>query len=105
MILNDFKIGWQNKFEQRLNALERLFPDITLQSVERYKGMLRVKFTSLDNDIQDVLDSVTYKIERESAQTCEGCGKQGRRTEEHLPEKMCLCWKCHALEIEQIQNS
>lgn len=97
MILKEFNKGWSNKFNTRLENLFKYFPDIELESAERYKGMLRVRFKALDNEVQDIVDSVAYKIERESARTCEFCGEYGRRKEEFLPEKMCVCWKCHAL--------
>jgi hypothetical protein len=108
VILNKFGAGWVDKFENRLQSLYKFFPDIKLVSVQRYLGMLRVEFEALDSDIQDVINSVAYKIERESSKTCELCGNHGRRHEEHLEEKMCLCWKCYALkanEFEIAQNN
>ena len=104
MILKKFRKGWQEAFEKRLSAIERVLPDVTLKSAARYKGMLRVKYEALDKDVQMIVDCVTYKIERDSAIVCEGCGKRGKRTDEFLPEKMCFCWKCHALEVEQIKT-
>jgi hypothetical protein len=106
MILKDFGVGWQEAFEGRLQAVYKYFPDTTLQSAIRYLGMLRVKFTALDTDAQSMLDSITYKIERESTRICEKCGAYGRRQEEHLPEKQCLCWKCYALTVDElVQNN
>jgi hypothetical protein len=67
---------------------------------------LRVKLEApLDKSIQYIVDCVTYKIERESALTCESCGKHGKPKIDMLPEKMCLCWKCYALEVDAIMSS
>ena len=106
MILKDFGEGWRFKFEERLQAIYKYFPDAELVSAIRYLGMLRIEFKTLDKDAQDILNSITYKIERESTRTCERCGNFGRRQEEHLPEKMCVCWKCYALIVDElVQNN
>jgi hypothetical protein len=104
-MLNSFGTGWQNKFEKRLNAMLELLPGVNVESIERFHGMLRIKVKALDNDVQHIVDSVTYKIERESVNTCEECGIHGIRRDAHLPEKMCLCWKCYALKIDSLQTS
>lgn len=104
MILNNFKSGWQDKFEPRVQHLLKTFPVITVKEVKRFHGMLRIKFETLDNDLQYLIDSVSYKIERESCSTCESCGKWARRQEQYLPEKMCLCWKCYALEVDALES-
>lgn len=107
MILNKFRTGWQEAFGPKLEYLFKLFPDLETISVERVHGFLRIKLKSpLDNLHQYIVDCVTYKIERESARTCEVCGRYGRCRESHLPEKMTLCWKCYALEIDSLlQNN
>jgi hypothetical protein len=102
MILKEFGSGWQERFESRLQDLLTLFPDIELINVERFHGMLRVQFDVPDQRIDYIIKAVSYKIERESAQTCEQCGGSGRRKEEYLSEKLCLCWKCYAIEIDKI---
>lgn len=103
MILKEFKPGWQITFEERIQFLFTLWPDIKLTNINRSHGMLRIKLETLDKQVQYILDSVSYKIERESAHTCEECGNRGVRREEFLPEKMCLCWKCYALEVDAIE--
>lgn len=105
MILKEFKPGWQITFEERIQFLFTLWSDITLISVNRNYGMLRIKLEALDKQVQYVLDCVTYKIERDSAHTCEGCGIRGIRRDEFLSEKMCLCWKCYALEVDAIESN
>jgi hypothetical protein len=104
MILQSFRPGWQEKFESRLTALTKYFSELSLVEVERYHGMLRVKYHSDNTDIQEIADAVTYKIERESSKICEQCGSFGKRVEEHLSEKMCFCWKCYTLEIDRLLN-
>lgn len=105
MILENFKIGWKKEFEPKIELLFRLFPDITVASIQRYHGMLKIAMSALDKDTQYVVDCITYKIERESASTCEGCGKHGIRRDAYLVEKMCLCWQCYVLEVDSIQQN
>lgn len=105
MILEQFKPGWQSKFEPKLEMLNRLFPTSTIATTTRYHGMLKITATDLDNDIQYVLDCITHKIERESASTCEECGKYGIRRDAYLLEKTCLCWQCYVLEIDRLQQN
>lgn len=105
MILEKFKLGWKSKFEPKLEMLTRLFPDSTIVTAIRYHGMLKITASALDSDVQYVLDCVTHKIERESASTCEECGKHGIRRDAYLPEKMCLCWQCYVLEIDTLQQN
>ena len=107
MILDNFRDGWKNKFEQRITSLFKFFPDITIIEVKRFEGMLRIKLKALDTDVQSILDSVTFKIERESVITCETCGIYGRRTtsdDKFFPEKKCLCWRCYAIEIDFMES-
>jgi hypothetical protein len=101
MILYNFKEGWFNIFEKKILNILNVFPSTKIETLTRYHGMLRVIFKAESDDIQEIVDAVSYKIERDSARTCEGCGKlSGRRREEYLPEKMCLCWQCYALEVD-----
>lgn len=102
MILKEFGAGWQKRFESKLQDLITFFPDIHLLSVNRFYGMLRIKFQAPTDQMQYVVDAVTYKIERDSAKVCETCGSPGTRKEEYLSEKLCLCWKCYAIEIDRV---
>lgn len=104
MILSKFGTGWQDKFERKISYVFDLFPDAEIESIERVHGLLRIKVKTLDNAIQYVVDCVTYKIERESASTCESCGVYGLRRDDVFGVKMCLCWKCHALELSQLAS-
>jgi hypothetical protein len=107
MILNNTILGngWKEKFNDRIEIVFKLFPDISVNSVERYEGMLRIKLFAIDKEVQFILDCVSYKIERESAKTCESCGKAGRRITDRtfLSETKCLCWKCYAIEIDSME--
>jgi hypothetical protein len=104
-MLTTFRQGWRNKFEEIVNRLVLLYPDAILVSEKRFSGMLKIKFKGLDNHSQYVLDSVSFKIERDSATTCEQCGDRGTRRKnlELLPEVMCLCWTCYALEVDSVE--
>lgn len=104
MILNKFGTGWQNRFERKLRYVFDLFPTAEIESAERVHGLLRIKFNGLDEAAQYVVDCVTYKIERESASVCESCGSHGLRRDDVFGVKMCLCWKCHALELSRLAS-
>ena len=102
MILENFGKGWRDKFEDKLNALFEKLPNITLESIERYKGMLRINIQSLDKHTQYIVNCVTYVIERESVRTCEYCGAYGfrRQHDEWMVETKCLCLPCYTIEID-----
>lgn len=100
MILKDFGIGWQNKFEPKLQTLFNKLSGIKIERIERYYGMLRINVLALDNDIQFIVDCVTHVIERESVKTCEHCGKHAVRRYELISEPMCLCLTCYTLLVD-----
>lgn len=102
MTLNKFRSGWQTEFEPKLQILFNLFPNLVIDCVKRHFGMLSIKGSVLDKRHQYIVDCVMYKIERESSRVCEICGNYGIRKTEYLPEMMCLCWKCYALEIDSM---
>ena len=106
-MLDVFGNGWKHKFQDNLLEIVQLFPDITVEYITNFEGMLRIKLTSLDKTIQYMLDCVTYKIERDSAITCETCGKRGRRTQPDdafFKQRKCLCWTCYAIEIDSMES-
>lgn len=104
MILENFKEGWQKAFEERLVSLFKIFPGLSVKSMQRYRGMLRIQLEALDSEVQYIVDCVTYKIERESGNTCEVCGAIGKRRSQLLPETLCVCWKCYALEVDALES-
>lgn len=105
-MLNNFGVGWIRTFEKHLDYVTKFLPDISVISVERHKAMLRIKFSAPTEDLQYVLDCVSYKIERESARTCEMCGGLGvRRFSEWLQEPLCLCTTCYALHVDAILSN
>jgi hypothetical protein len=105
MILRNFKTGWVEAFEQKIQTLLTLFPESKVLSIKRHLGMLRIEIEAIDKDRQYVINCVTYKIERESARICEICGKYGTRRDSYLPETMCLCWRCYALEVDALDQA
>jgi hypothetical protein len=92
--------GWKDAFQNKINKFISAFPDSKIISLQRDNGLLKVKFDIQNDDLQFIADSVSYKIERESARICENCGLRARRVDEFLLEKKCLCWKCYATEID-----
>lgn len=102
-MLKDFGTGWQNAFKKRIEGILKTLPEVRLNTILRYKAMLRLDFSAPNDDIKYIVDCVAYCIERESAVTCERCGNRGlRRTgDERLPESKCLCITCYALELDE----
>lgn len=102
-MLNNFGIGWRNLFEEHVEYVKNSITGVTVVSVERYKAMLRVKFQTEDKNLQYILDCLSYKIERDSAKTCEHCGEYGfRRFSEWLQEPLCLCTPCYVKHVDSI---
>jgi hypothetical protein len=108
MVLENYGIGWQTAFESIIQQLLILYPDLTIRSIRRKSGMLEILVDkTLDKPNQFIVDSTMFKIERVSARVCEHCGKRGRRTKNnpYLPEILCLCWACEALETTQVVST
>jgi hypothetical protein len=105
-MLDNFKEGWRNKFESCLNYVQTTLPEARIESIERYKAMLRIKFVAPNPDMQYLLDCLSYKIERDSARMCEFCGEFGyRRLDELFTEPLCLCFTCYVREVDSILNN
>lgn len=104
MILKKFGTGWQNAFEERLQDLQKFLPETHVVDVERHLGMLRIKLQSPHKSAHEIANCVAYCIERESARTCERCGKYGlrRKHEELFTEPKCLCYTCYTTELDEI---
>lgn len=103
-MLNNFGTGWKNLFQDKLESLKKVFPEIEIKTVKRHNAMLRIEVNSNDKDIQYIVNCVAFFIERESAKRCENCAKIGRRRmdDPRLPEPKCLCGSCYALELDRI---
>jgi len=105
-MLDTFETGWRNTFTPYVEYVLQLFPNVRVESVERYKGMLRMKLLGDTPEIQYILDGFSYKLERDSAKLCEKCGKYGiRRSEEYLSEMQCLCITCYVHTVDSILNN
>lgn len=106
-ILDPFKSGWKLRYEPYFQFIYDRFPNAICESSIRHMGMLRAKFVSSDESEQFALDAITYKIERDSVRICEECGSsKGVRIkhDDRLPEILCLCWQCYAMEISSIED-
>lgn len=101
MLLEEFGIGWKEKFSKRLEYLQKVSPDVRYTNIERFRGMLRVTASTDSSDSEYLVKAVLYYIERESVKTCENCGKHGfRRDTSLLPEQKCLCLTCYTIEVD-----
>lgn len=85
--------------------LTHKLPDIKIVSASNFKGMLRIVAQADDKASQYIANCVTFSIERDSAKTCEFCGRFGRRKTFLLPDgdiQLCLCHACYTLELDRI---
>jgi formylmethanofuran dehydrogenase subunit E len=102
-MLNNFGLGWRNLFESHVEYVKTSMSQVNILSIERYNAMLRIKFETGDVHLQFILDCFAYKIERDSAKTCEHCGEYGfRRFGEWLQEPLCLCTPCYVKHVDSI---
>lgn len=100
-MLEKFGKGWRETFTKRLEHLQSVLPDLKYSSIERFNGMLRIKATTNSEDNDYIVKCVLYCIERESAKTCENCGKYGfRKNTDILPVQKCLCLMCYTIEVD-----
>ena len=102
MILDNFGLGWKNRFENLIQFILNHINGSSIETISKYKGMLNIVFVGVDKDTQYILDSISTQIKRDSALVCETCGNHGTRRKDLtlLPEIKCLCWMCYALEID-----
>jgi hypothetical protein len=102
-MLNNFGLGWRNLFESHVEYVKTSMSEVNILSIERYNAMLRIKFETTDEHLQFILDCFAYKVERDSAKTCEFCGEYGfRRFSEWLKEPLCLCTPCYVKHVDSI---
>ena len=86
--------------------------DITIYEDRTFSFVLKTPPTSvllrqkagLDKAEQYILNSIAYKIERESAKTCEQCGHVGVRRKLIL-NTPCLCTVCYTIRYNEIMES
>lgn len=86
--------GWKDIINNLSSAAEFLNLNV---DIERNNGMLKAEF-QVDNSnavLYTITSALSYKAERDSAKTCEQCGKWGNR-HKMLPVVMCLCSACLA---------
>ena len=84
--------GWHSLIDHYHDMVNRLTEPSTIVSVERRIGMLNIKASPLNDDhpTQEILDRLSWSVERDSAKVCEICGRKGFRRK-ILPEKPNLC--------------
>jgi len=105
-MLDNFELGWRKTFTPYIECALKSFPNTVVETIQRFEAMLRIKMVGSTPEIQYILDSICYKIERDSVKMCENCGKHGfRRFDEYLPEPKCLCFACYVHEVDGILNN
>ena len=98
------KPGW-NKLIDKVYAITELLTFATVAEVNIRHSMLQIIFEpTLDKHQQYVLDCIAYKIERESALTCQDCGISGVRRKA-LPGSPNLCTACYAIQYSDYVES
>ncbi len=100
----NIKSGWHNLLD-KVYVISELLPFAKIIDIKLRYGMLQVIFeSSLDKHEQYVLDSISYKIERESARICHECGTSGFRRKD-IAESPCLCTTCYTIQYNEMMES
>ena len=98
------KSGWHDLID-KVYAITEVLPFAKVLDIKLRFSMLQIIFeSSLDKHEQYVLDSIAYKIERESARVCQECGSSGIRRKD-ISESPCLCAICYALQYNEMMES
>ena len=98
------KPGWHNLVD-KIYAITEVLPFAKVVDIKLRYSMLQIIFeSSLDKSQQYVLDSIAYKIERESARICEECGLGGVRRKD-ITESPCLCTTCYTIQYNEMMES
>jgi hypothetical protein len=98
------KPGWHNLVD-KIYAITEVLPFAKVVDIKLRYSMLQIIFeSSLDKHEQYVLDSISYKIERESARICEECGLSGIRRKD-IANSPCLCTTCYTLQYNEMMES
>lgn len=96
--------GWLTLID-KVYAISSKLEFAKIESINREHGMLKIKFTQvLDKHDQYLLDSLSYKIERDSVHTCEECGAYARRRK-NLEITLALCTTCYTFKYNQMMES
>jgi hypothetical protein len=100
----NIKSGWHSLLDKVYDIADVL-PFAKIADIKLRYSMLQIIFeSSLDKSQQYVLDSIAYKIERESARICQECGKSGNRRKD-IAESPCLCTTCYAIQYNEMMES
>lgn len=98
------KPGWYGLIDT-VYAISNILGFAKIISITMHHSMLQINFAaSLDKAEQYILNSIAYKIERESAKTCEQCGHVGVRRKLIL-NTPCLCTVCYTIRYNEIMES
>jgi len=98
------KSGW-HKLIDKAFAITDILPFAKIEYITLKYSMLQIHFEStLDKSQQYVLDSISYKIERESAKVCQECGSSGNRRKD-IANTPCLCTICYTLQYNEMMES
>ena len=98
------KSGWY-KLIDKVYAITDILSFAKIESITLRHSMLQINFeASLDKSQQYVLDSISYKIERESTRLCEECGLSGIRRKD-ITNSPCLCTTCYTLQYNAMMES
>jgi hypothetical protein len=96
--------GWLTLIDKAYTIANKL-EYANIISINREHGMLKIKFAQvLDKHEQYVLDSVSYKLERDSVRTCEECGAYAIRRKD-IEIIQALCTKCYTLKYNEFMES
>lgn len=91
---NEIAPGWSSLLDIVTNLLDIFADGISIDVIEKRHGMLNIKFKPANSDhLTYLLNSLSYKIERDSARICNVCGSRGIRRKHLNNDVYCFpCW-------------
>ncbi len=97
-----FGKGWHELLENAFEWVSYL-PAAEICSAKRCFGQLHMYGRAENEQIEQAMEGILWKVERISAKTCEHCGAYGTRRKE-LKTIYCLCNNCYLLYLNEYDD-
>jgi len=92
--------GWHPYVVSFFEMMKKLDGKPEVTEVGYRAGMLKLRAESSDPIIKELIERLQWTFERNSAVTCEYCGRRGFRRK-ILPFWRCLCQPCFIVEANK----
>lgn len=94
--------GWNSLFDTLENSLKYLTQAVSIKEITTRYGMLSVIFDEAeDPHLTYLLNSLSFKLERDSVRVCMSCGNKAIRRKNLNNEVYCFpCWVHTSNQVE-----